>query len=83
MLGYANDNGGKLPPYNNWQAAITPYVPRDLVGRIQEYSYSKSVAGKKLANIDDWTDTELLRSKVPGPDNRYVVVYVDGRADRN
>lgn len=41
LLGYTNENGGRLPPYSGWQRAITPYVPRDLVAHIQEYSYSQ------------------------------------------
>ncbi len=83
MLGYTNDNGGRLPPYSGWQSAITPYVPRDLVAHIQEYSYSQSVAGKKLDSINGWTNAELLKSNAPGSDGRYVVVYLDGRSDRN
>jgi hypothetical protein len=70
---YAEENDGMLP---DTMLAVRPHVtgPYDLHGYIL-------VASGNLREVDDSSKEILLRTKVPLPDGRQAVAYVDGRVD--
>jgi hypothetical protein len=70
---YAQENNGMLP---DTMLALRPHVtgPYDLHDYIL-------VASGKLREIDDISKEILLRKKVPLPNGRQAVAYVDGRVD--
>ena len=80
ILQYEQDNG-RIPEAGKWRDAIKDYSSLELRSEWQDkllqFELSRAVAGRKLSEFDNWTDTVMLTWKRTLPDGRSVAAYID------
>lgn len=73
---YSEEHGEKLPPAENWEEALRPYIesgygPVELLpplgGKSRRFAMNKAVAGKKLDDISPAEAVLFFESVAPGP----------------
>lgn len=63
-------NSHVLSPFKTWQDRISRYIMPYMLDSLSQYRYSSAVAGKKLSEINEASETALLEGTHRLPDGR-------------